>query len=440
MNPLRRVRFGALPVQLAAPLALASLALPFARHATAQQEPTRQAALRVFLDCGRCDFDHLRREVPIVDYVRDPADADVHVIVTTQETGSGGDEFTFYYLGLGQIEGMADTLRYVSRQTDTEGEVREGYTHTFRLGLVRYLAYLRRTDGVDVVFEEGDGNGRARPTISPADDPWDLWVFRASVGAELEGESRQEATSIEGSFSASRTTEELKIDMSFRGDYQEEEFELQSGEVRVESTREIEAGGTVVWSLGPNWSWGVTAEVGMDQSVNQSLFVRAAPAIEFSLFPYSESTRRQITATYRIGLAGFRYEEPTIFFRTRETRPEQSLEISADFVQPWGDLVVSLEGSHFLDDPSRHRVDLFTLFEFRIFRGLNLDVRANVARIKDQIYLSAEGLDDEEILIGQRERGTDYEYSVDVGFSFTFGSVFNNVVNPRLRTGGGDFD
>jgi hypothetical protein len=29
--------------------------------------------------------------------------------------------------------------------------------------------------------------------------------------------------------------------------------------------------------------------------------------------------------------------------------------------------------------------------------------------------------------------GTDFEYEVEVGFSFTFGSVFNNIVNPRLR-------
>jgi hypothetical protein len=69
---------------------------------------------------------------------------------------------------------------------------------------------------------------------------------------------------------------------------------------------------------------------------------------------------------------------------------------------------------------------------------VNLDIQGNVARIKDQIYLSAAGLDDNEILIGQRELGTDFEYGIEVGLSFTFGSIFNNVVNPRLRTGGGD--
>ncbi len=408
-----------------------------AAHASAQNPDGQQMPLRVYLDCGRCDFDHLRREVPVVDYVRDPADADVHVLVTLQETGAGGDEFTFHFLGVGQLEGRADTLRYASQQVQTLDEVRDGYTHTFGLGLIRYLAYTGREAGVELVF--GDPGDEDRQ-ILPQDDPWNLWVFRASVGAELQGESRRKDTSLDGSFSASRTTEEFKVDVEFRGDYEEQEFELRSGGLEVSSTRELEAEGIVVWSMGPRWSWGISGAIGSDQSVNQALYTEIAPALEYSLYPYAESTRRQITATYRVGMATYHYEERTIFDQISEIRPEHSLEVAADFTQPWGELLVSIEGSHLLDDPDRHRVDLYTNVEIRLFRGVNLDIQANVARIKDQIYLSAAGLDDNEILIGQRELGTDFEYGVEVGLSFTFGSIFNNVVNPRLRSGGDDFD
>ena len=420
----------------------AALCAPGAVGAAAAQEvppqpPPQRAALRVFLDCEDCDFDHLRREVPVVDYVRDRTDADVHVLVTEQETGAGGSEYLFFFLGQRDLAGRADTLRYVSPQFQTEDEEREGYTRTFSLGLVRYLTYASMTERVDVGFrdpEEGPLPG------APQDDPWNLWVFRASVGAELDGESRRSDTSVDGSFSASRVTEEFKIDLNVRGDYQEQTFELDDGRTDVHSVRELDAQSTTVWSLGPNWSWGFSGSIGMDQSVNQSLFVRAAPALEYSLYPYAESTRRQITATYRVGIASFRYEEITLFDRLAETRPEQSLEISADFTQPWGELVVSVEGAHLIDDPSRHRVDLFTNIEFRLFRGVNLDIRGSVARIKDQIYLSAAELTDDEIIIGQRELGTDYEYEMEIGLSFTFGSVFNNIVNPRLNQGGNDFD
>ena len=54
-------------------------------------QPDGSAAVRVFLDCGyRCDFDYLRTEIPFVNYVRDRLDAQVHVLVTRENTGSGG--------------------------------------------------------------------------------------------------------------------------------------------------------------------------------------------------------------------------------------------------------------------------------------------------------------------------------------------------------------
>lgn len=416
--------------RLARALLLASALAPTA-PALGQTAPS---PLRVFLDCDRCDFDHLRTEVPVVDYVRDRQDADLHVLVTRQSTGSGGTEYSFHFIGLRALEGQADTLRYVSRQDDTEDETRDGYTRAFRLGLVRYLALTDRAEAVDVVFRAPPtGQRSAGP---PADDPWNLWVFRAQVGGEVEGESRQSATELNGSFSASRTTEAFKADLSVRGNYERDKFELSSGETLISSARDVSVQATAVWSLGPHWSWGFSGSGASVTSLNQSLALRAAPALEYSFYPYSEATRRQFTATYRVGLASFRYEEITLFEKTRETRPEQSLELAADFTQPWGELYVSLTGSHYLDDPSQHRVELFTNFEIRLLRGLNLDIRGGVSRIKDQIYVALEETSDEDILLRRRELGTDFEYSIDIGLSFTFGSVFNNVVNPRIFSGG----
>lgn len=425
-------------MRLSAGSLAALLALAWATPApvVAQDTPASPDALRVFLDCERCDFDHMRREVPVVNYVRDQADAHVHVLVTFEETGAGGDEWTFYFLGRNELAALADTLTYATQQIQTSDEIRDGYTRTFALGLVRYLTYTGRAAGVEVDFPDVFGE---QQQTQPGDDPWNLWVFRASVSGEFAGESRRQDTSADGSFSASRTTEEFKIDFGVDGDYEKEEVELSDGGTDVFDVADFGGGGTAVWSMGPHWSAGFSADVGLDESVNQSFYARAAPALEYSFFPYAESTRRQITATYRVGVATFQYYEMTLFQKTAETRPEHSLEISADFVQPWGDLLVSMEGSHLLDDPSKHRIDVFTNIEFRIYRGLSLDLRGGVARVRDQIYLSAEGLDDDEILVGQREIGTEFEYEVEVGLSFTFGSVFNNIVNPRLRSGG-DFD
>ena len=111
--------------------------------------------------------------------------------------------------------------------------------------------------------------------------------------------------------------------------------------------------------------------------------------------------------------------------------------IASAFEQPWGELDVSLEGSNYLDDFDQHRLQLFSRMEVRIFRGLSLDIQGSLARVKDQIYEPKENIPDEDILLRRRELGTDYQLSFEIGFNYTFGSVFNNVVNPRMATDGG---
>ena len=67
-----------------------------------------------------------------------------------------------------------------------------------------------------------------------------------------------------------------------------------------------------------------------------------------------------------------------------------------------------------------------------MFRGLELDVSGGYERIRDQIYLAAEGETDEEIIAERRELLTEYQYEMQIGLSFRFGSVLNNFVNNRF--------
>lgn len=52
------------------------------------------------------------------------------------------------------------------------------------------------------------------------------------------------------------------------------------------------------------------------------------------------------------------------------------------------------------------------------------------ARVRDQVYLPAGSATDEEVLLRLRQLETGYRYRMLVGFSFQFGSIYNNVVNP----------
>ena len=75
--------------------------------------------------------------------------------------------------------------------------------------------------------------------------------------------------------------------------------------------------------------------------------------------------------------------------------------------------------------------------QLRLFRGFSLNVNGFYAWVRDQLFLPAGAASTEEILLRQRQLETSFTYFTSIGFSYQFGSIFNNVVNPRFGGGGG---
>ena len=96
--------------------------------------PSGDDALRVFLDCGSCDRDFLRREILFVNYVRDRPDAQVHVLVTVEGTGGGGAAWTLDFYGLEEFAGLDDQLMFYTSQDDTDDSRRRALARTLSLG------------------------------------------------------------------------------------------------------------------------------------------------------------------------------------------------------------------------------------------------------------------------------------------------------------------
>jgi hypothetical protein len=387
----------------------------------------------VFLDCNAhgCDFDHFRREVTWVSWVRDRQDADLHLLITAQPTGGGGRHYTLDYLGQRGFVGLRKSLSYVSDPNATDAEVREGLTRTIALGLVQFVETTPVAPRLEVVFHEPEGPLSLRGER----DPWNLWVFTMGVEGSLEGEAQQSNYSFDGSIGASRVAENHKIGIELQGEYDYEKFELDDTTTITSSSEDYSAELVTVWSLTEHWSVGGRAGARRSTFVNTDLALTAGPAIEYDLFPYRESTRRALTFRYAVEVATFNYQLETVEGVTAETRPRHSLVIAAAVQQPWGEIDGAVEGIQYLDALAAHRINTFLSFEYRLFRGFNLDLFAEFSRIKDQFFLPAEGLTPEEILLRRRERETGFRFDVGIGLSYRFGSRLANVVNPRFAIG-----
>jgi hypothetical protein len=417
-------------------LLLLLLLVSGAPAAFAQQpaQPSRTEALRVFLDCNACDESYIRTEVTFVNYVRDRVGADVHVLVTTQGTGGGGTLYTFKFIGLERFKGVEQTLTYAAPQTATSDERRAGYTAVFKLGLVRYVAETPLASRLKLTFDAPP----AQTAAAAVHDPWNFWVFRVGASGNMESQESNEDVGISGSFSANRTTEIWKINLNGFARYTEEKFDLEEEEGTFTAvSRQSEARALVTRSLGEHWAVGGTAIALSSTFQNYELRTRFAPGIEYDIFPYDESTRRIFTLFYSVGVQTADYLEETIFGKTSETLLDHSFEASMALRQPWGQASGSFEIQHYLNRSDKYRINAFGNIDVRLFKGFSLDLFGGGSRRRDQLSLRRGTASTEEILVRQRELATGYQLEFGFGFSYSFGSVYNNVVNPRFRNVGG---
>jgi hypothetical protein len=407
-------------------------------HAQPPQTPTPQAQpqsqlLRLFLDCNECDTEYLRQTVLFVDYVRDRAVADVHLLVTTQGTGGGGREWTLKFIGVGRFAGQDRTLMFTTSQDATSDDQRKEFARVFRLGAVGYAADTLSGPKLDVTFTAPEGG--AAP--AQAKDPWNYWVFRINAGGNANGEKTSQSRSYRLGFSASRTTAEWKINLSGGRDTSRSNFEVEDAERIVSKQHSWNVSSLIVKSLGPKWSFGAEAEASHSSFSNTDRLLGAFPGIEYDFFPYAESSRRSLTINYKAGVRRIDYREITIYDKFGETLPVHSLNVSLGLRQPWGSMSASATMAQHLNHTDRYRSSVFGATDVRLFQGFTFNVFAEYSRINDLVGLPKGAASTEEILLRIRQFDTNYSYFFNFGVSYSFGSIFNSVVNPRYGGSGG---
>jgi len=396
----------------------------FAQEEASRFAEMKKSAPKVFIDFEHGDLDYIRTEIPFVNFVRDRKEADVHVLVTTQDTGSGGTEYTIAFIGQGSCAAINSTLIYASSKTDTEEEIRRGYVSILKMGLLPYASRTPIRDLLTISFEE---------KVKPTDvvDNWKFWVFSLSVGGEFDRESQTKSDSIDFSFTANKITPEMKLRMGLATRYEKDEFKYEEETIRSNSDS-ADFAGVFVKSLGEHWSAGLALTMSSSTYNNYRFKMIPAPAIEYDVFPYSQSTRRQLRFLYKIEYEFVKYREMTIYDKTRENLLGHSLSATLEIKEPWGSISSSLEGSHYFHDFNFNRLAFFTELSFRIVKGLDFNIDGRFERIRDQLALPAGGASREDILLQRRELRTDYELGFEISLSYTFGSIFSNVVNPRF--------
>jgi hypothetical protein len=421
-------------------IAVALSAATASAQVTARVDSTADDLPRVFLDCqaNGCDDDYLRTELTWLNFVRDRTLALVHILATSQTTASGGTELTVAFIGLGPAREKADTVVVISRQGDTQDERRQLLRRVIGQGMVRYVANTPLAARLSLSYK-APAQGSVVSSTRGAADRWNLWVFRVSGGTFFNGEESYKYANVNGSVEARRTTAAGKIFLGVRGNRNEESYTLPDGEELVTKRRNFNMEASYIMSMGGHWSAGLQANASSSITSNLQLGTRFGPAIEYDVFPYTESTRRQLIFRYGVGVKNLDYDSMTVYDKLSERLPDHRFTVAAEATQPWGGIFGNVIASQYLNDMTKYRIDGFVGMNWRIVRGLNLGFDVGYTKLRDQINLKRGTASEEEVLLRLRQLQTGYYYFGSINLSYTFGSVFSNVVNPRFVQGIGSF-
>jgi hypothetical protein len=388
------------------------------------QSPDQSASFpAVYISGDFYDMDYVRTEIPFVNYVHDRKDADVHVLVTSQQTGGGGMEYTLHFFGIKRFHNNNDTLVCITSYDDTFDRTRQKIVKTIKSGLLKYLTVFPIYDNIDIVYHK-------EHDVAVKQDRWNNWVFRIRFTGRFSGQSTYQANSLATLISARRTAEVWKYLFYYSSSYREDRWDYEEDIIEnISRSNTLHAG--VSRSVTDHLSLGLFSDIEKSTFNNFRMRYQIEPGIEFNIFPYQAATRKQFRLQYRLQFGYRKYYEETIYDKSAEGLVGERISGCLELIQPWGDATVILSGSHYLRDLKKNKLTILSMLDIRLVKGFSLSLQASYDRVHDQLSIPKRGASLEEILLKRRELETQYNYSVSMGISYTFGSMYNNIVNPR---------
>ena len=391
---------------------------------------SRESAVNLYIDCASCDMTYFRQNFTLVNYVRDRKVADVQVIVSTMQNGGGGREYIVQFIGLGRFAHLKDTLKFNTKADATRDEIRKKQLKSLKLGLVPFILKTPYANKISVAYAQETKKAKEV-------DPWHNWVFRISGNSWMNGQKNYNSTNIYTSISASRITEKIKHETRLNLNFSENKYRLyDSKDSLIYSANTITRGiyfeHSTIWSLGEHWGAGVEVNAWQSTYSNIDEAYRIRPEIEYNVFKYSDASRKQLRFAYKIGANYRNYTDTTVYNKTQEYLAEQKFEINYKYITNWGSIRSAINWENYLHDFSLYSIGTSLSMNIRIFKGLSFNIYGDLQMPRNQISLVKTASTPEDVLLHQRELSTNYSYYTSIGLSYTFGSIYNNVVNPRL--------
>ncbi len=383
--------------------------------------------INVYLDCQYCDNGYIKQNVNNVVFVRDAKQADVHVLFMSQASGGGGTSEKIQFIGLGIYKVFSDILTYATTVDMSESNKRELRLKYLELGLIRYRIEAGQLEDIKLEISQSAGTENVVPN-----DPWNSWVFSMNANGSFNGQETSNTVNLSGGGAAKRITEESKFLVS--GGFRQNRTFYNYNGIKTTSMRRSSWGNIQeVISMNDHWSLGFFGNAGNSIFSNYQLYLVGKTGIEYDLFEYSESFNKQAIVAYNLGARYNNYYDTTVFNQVEDKLVFQELAVGGKVKQNWGNLSSTVTYQNYLHDFSLNSVSLWLNLKVRLFKGFSWRVNGSFKIRKNQVNIARQSASIEDVLLQQQELGTGYSYWMNTGINYSFGSMYNSVVNPRFN-------
>ena len=378
--------------------------------------------LKVYLDC-RCDDNYIKQQTSFLEYVRDQDLADIEIIIRDVRNPTGTRSFEIQIDGNNKYQEISSSTIVSGYKTETSVSLRDKLLNKLKLAMVPFLDKANYVINVDIDSELDE--------LIVNDDKWKNWVFELSGSYNNDKEESRKTNRYEIQLEIDKLTEDWRIGMEISRDESNRTF-ISNDDIYKSNRKNTSFRGRVIRSISDHFSTGVFFGAYQNTYENIDFNRYIEPAVEYSFYPYKDVLSKEITLAYRIGTGKRDYIQKTIYGYEEQKLTSQKLSLNIRFRQKWGNIRSYLNATQFLNDGTKKRLSLRTNLDIRVFEGLAVRFSGNINLIREQYSLAAGTTSIEELLLQQREIATDYKTNFSIGLSYTFGSMYNSIINTRL--------
>ncbi|MEJ5307401.1 MAG: hypothetical protein WHT27_03790 [candidate division WOR-3 bacterium] len=342
--------------------------------------------------------------------------------VLKKDVNENNIAFILFSYGQNSYKNLSDTMKLSFDKNISEYDIYEKIYESFLimvLGNFFEQDYLERVSITEKekTFEEKKVYG---------------WNFNLEGLTELYSENQYKNNLLKIKLTGNRfiNYDQIKFDLSFS--VSKKYFYLDSNRVLTSFNRNIFSEIEYIQAINDRISSRVKLDGYNSIFSNYKLKNDLSFGIEYSFFPYAEGNTRLLKVSYEYEPSFIMYYDTTIYNKIKEVLHRNIITFSYDVLFPKGNVSLSLVGSNYVQYFDQYSVSLEGSMKLYIFKGFSLNLYGEFVVPRDKRNIEKSGYTDEDLLLLQKERATDFAFFIDVSISYTWGSKFVNIESFRF--------